>query len=31
MKEMEISRNIAEQTLREHRGDVVEALVTLTN
>ncbi|XP_043466075.1 huntingtin-interacting protein K [Leptopilina heterotoma] len=31
VKEMEINRNLAEQTLREHRGDVVEALVTLTN
>lgn len=31
MREMEISRILAEQTLREHRGDVVEALVTLTN
>lgn len=31
MKEMEISRVLAEQTLREHRGDVVDALVTLTN
>ncbi|KAK9303717.1 hypothetical protein QLX08_004712 [Tetragonisca angustula] len=31
MKEMEINRNVAEQTLREHRGNVVEALITLTN
>ncbi|KAG7190082.1 hypothetical protein KM043_006218 [Ampulex compressa] len=31
MREMEINRNLAEQTLREHRGDVVEALITLTN
>ena len=31
MKEMEISRILAEQTLREHRGDIVEALITLTN
>ncbi|KAK0168298.1 hypothetical protein PV327_002121 [Microctonus hyperodae] len=31
MKEMEINRNLAERTLREHRGNVVDALVTLTN
>ncbi|XP_008546877.1 huntingtin-interacting protein K [Microplitis mediator] len=31
MKEMEISRSRAERTLREHRGNVVDALVTLTN
>ncbi|KOC59886.1 Huntingtin-interacting protein K [Habropoda laboriosa] len=31
MKEMEISRNVAEQTLREHGGNVVDALITLTN
>lgn len=31
MREMEINRNVAEQTLREHRGNVVEALITLTN
>ncbi|XP_012268628.1 huntingtin-interacting protein K [Athalia rosae] len=31
MKEMEINRGLAERTLREHRGDVVEALITLTN
>ncbi|OXU26663.1 hypothetical protein TSAR_010848 [Trichomalopsis sarcophagae] len=31
MKEMEINRNLAEQTLREHRGEVVEALITLTS
>lgn len=31
MKEMEISRNIAELKLREHHGDVVEALIELTN
>lgn len=31
MKEIEINRNLAEQTLREHRGDIVEALITLTN
>ncbi|XP_070148659.1 huntingtin-interacting protein K [Polyergus mexicanus] len=31
MKEMEINRVLAEQTLREHRGDIVDALVTLTN
>ncbi|OAD59296.1 Huntingtin-interacting protein K [Eufriesea mexicana] len=31
MKEMEINRNVAEQTLREHRGNLVEALITLTN
>lgn len=31
IKEMEISRSVAEQTLREHRGNVVEALITLTN
>lgn len=31
MKEMEINRNSAEQILREHRGNVVEALITLTS
>ncbi|XP_003487386.2 huntingtin-interacting protein K [Bombus vosnesenskii] len=31
MKEMEINRNVAEQTLREHSGNIVEALITLTN
>ncbi|XP_011303036.1 huntingtin-interacting protein K [Fopius arisanus] len=31
MGEMEINRNLAERTLREHRGDVVQALITLTN
>ncbi|GBP58786.1 Huntingtin-interacting protein K [Eumeta japonica] len=31
VREMEISRTIAERTLREHRGDVVAALTTLTN
>ncbi|XP_034936395.1 huntingtin-interacting protein K [Chelonus insularis] len=31
MKEMEINRQLAERTLREHRGNVVDALVTLTN
>ncbi|XP_078052889.1 huntingtin-interacting protein K [Augochlora pura] len=31
IKEMEISRSTAEHTLREHRGNVVEALITLTN
>lgn len=31
VKEMEISRILAERTLREHRGDVVAALTTLTN
>ncbi len=30
-EEMEISRARAERTLREHGGDVVEALATLTN
>ena len=28
---MEIPRAAAERSLREHKGDVVEALVTLTN
>ncbi|XP_076300970.1 huntingtin-interacting protein K [Lasioglossum baleicum] len=31
VKEMEISRTTAEHTLREHRGNIVEALITLTN
>ncbi|CAK9808446.1 Huntingtin-interacting protein K [Anthophora quadrimaculata] len=31
MREMEINRNVAEQTLREHGGNVVDALITLTN
>lgn len=28
---MEISKTLAERTLREHRGDLVAALITLTN
>ncbi|XP_061594432.1 huntingtin-interacting protein K [Cololabis saira] len=31
MSEMEISRMVAERSLREHMGNVVEALVALTN
>lgn len=31
MSEMEISRTVAERSLREHMGNVVEALVALTN
>lgn len=31
MSEMEISRAVAERSLREHMGNVVEALVALTN
>lgn len=31
MSEMEISRSVAERSLREHLGNVVEALVALTN
>lgn len=31
MSEMEISRVTAERSLREHMGNVVEALVALTN
>uniref|UniRef100_A0A8C0IQH9 Huntingtin interacting protein K n=1 Tax=Chelonoidis abingdonii TaxID=106734 RepID=A0A8C0IQH9_CHEAB len=31
MNEMEISRAAAERSLREHMGNVVEALITLTN
>lgn len=31
MTEMEISRAAAERSLREHMGNVVEALITLTN
>lgn len=31
MSEMEISRAVAERSLREHLGNVVEALVALTN
>ena len=29
--EMEISQHLAERKLREHKGDIVEALVELTN
>jgi len=28
---MELTRTIAERVLREHKGNVFEALVTLTN
>uniref|UniRef100_A0A8C6TK64 Huntingtin interacting protein K n=1 Tax=Neogobius melanostomus TaxID=47308 RepID=A0A8C6TK64_9GOBI len=31
MQELEISRLVAERSLREHLGNVVEALVALTN
>ncbi|XP_077295575.1 huntingtin-interacting protein K [Arctopsyche grandis] len=31
VKEMEISRTVAERTLREHHGDVVAALTALTD
>nr|CAD7451375.1 unnamed protein product [Timema bartmani] len=31
MRELEISRSKAERTLREHHGDVVQALVALTD
>ena len=31
VEEMEIPRSKAEKTLREHQGDVVKALATLTN
>ena len=31
VQEMEIPQSVAERKLREHRGDVVEALVALTN
>lgn len=31
VEEMEIPRSAAERSLREHKGDVVEALVSLTN
>ncbi|KXJ23487.1 huntingtin-interacting protein K [Exaiptasia diaphana] len=31
VEEMEIPRTAAERTLREHKGDVVQALVYLTN
>ena len=31
VEEMEIPRAAAERSLREHKGDVVEALVSLTN
>ena len=31
MGEMEISRGVAERSLREHMGNVVEALIALTN
>ncbi|XP_076160661.1 huntingtin-interacting protein K-like [Ptiloglossa arizonensis] len=31
MREMEVSRSVAEQTLRGHNGNVVRALITLTS
>ena len=31
VEEMEISKTMAERTLREHAGNVVEALASLTN
>ena len=31
VKEMEISKDKAERTLREHAGNIVEALASLTN
>ena len=31
MQEIEIPRSEAERQLREHKGDVVEALVAMTN
>uniref|UniRef100_A0A0C9SAB2 Putative huntingtin-interacting protein k n=1 Tax=Amblyomma americanum TaxID=6943 RepID=A0A0C9SAB2_AMBAM len=31
MQEMEIARSVAELKLREHQGNVVEALIELTN
>ncbi|XP_050431689.1 huntingtin-interacting protein K [Adelges cooleyi] len=31
IKEMEISKTLAERTLREYHGDVVKALIALTN
>ena len=31
VEEMEISKTLAERTLREHAGNVVEALASLTN
>lgn len=31
MSEMEISRSVAERSLREHMGNVVQALVALTH
>ncbi|KAL1007524.1 hypothetical protein UPYG_G00087920 [Umbra pygmaea] len=31
MSEMEISRGVAERSLREHMGNVVEALIDLSN
>ncbi|XP_044742576.1 huntingtin-interacting protein K [Chrysoperla carnea] len=31
VKELEISRLVAERTLREHHGNIVEALVALTD
>lgn len=31
MGEMEIPRAVAERSLREHMGNVVEALIALTN
>ncbi|TTN67650.1 Huntingtin-interacting protein K [Bagarius yarrelli] len=31
MAEMEITRGVAERSLREHMGNVVEALIALTN
>lgn len=31
VNEMELTRSVAERVLREHKGNVFEALVTLTN
>lgn len=31
VREMEVGRSHAERTLREHAGDVVQALISLTN
>lgn len=31
VKEMEITRSVAERTLRVHNGNVVNALIALTN
>ncbi|KAI8500778.1 hypothetical protein Bbelb_215960, partial [Branchiostoma belcheri] len=31
MTELEVTKLVAERTLREHQGDIVKALISLTN